>query len=196
MKLVNYTLQTQMENLSELKSQSYFIDYINTILEDDSKPYYSKADYIGLSLNELKNKIDYLSSNISELQAYKKKLSQALNIAKEITAKALINNGINRIDGNIISSLTLSKPTQKTKNTIAILDEQAVMKLGYVKFEPDIKAIEEAIQTSQGKKELDKFVSVISTTTTIPAKIKVNTKRTVNNVTITTNELLEQKQVA
>ena len=72
MKLVNYQLQTQIEYLSEDKPSNFFKAYLQSILEDTSKPYYQRADYIGLSLNEIKSKIDTLSSDISELQALKK----------------------------------------------------------------------------------------------------------------------------
>jgi len=199
MKLVNYQLQNQIELLSENKSQLFFKDYLTSILEDQLKPYYSKADYIGLSLNELKNKIDDISSSIKELQSYKKKLSSALDIAKTITAEVLRDNGVDRIDGNIISSLTLSKPSNKTKTDISILDEQEVMKLGYVKFSPDLEAIEKALQTDMGKKELENLVSINTITITTPAKIKVNTKRssaTANNVVdeiITIEPIIEQQ---
>ena len=72
MKLINYALQTQIEYLAEEKSNNFFKEYLQSILEDTSKPYYQRADYIGLSLNEIKSKIDTLSSDISELQALKK----------------------------------------------------------------------------------------------------------------------------
>ena len=82
MKLINYQLQTQIEYLSEDKSKQHFKDYIKLILEDTSKPYYQRADYIGLSLNEIKNKIDCLTSDISDLQALKKKLTIALDVKR------------------------------------------------------------------------------------------------------------------
>ena len=51
----------------------------------------------------LKNKIDCLTSDISDFQALKrKKLSTALDIAKVQVADIFIANGIDRIDGNII----------------------------------------------------------------------------------------------
>jgi hypothetical protein len=188
MKLVNYQLQTQIESLSEAKSKEYFTEYLNSVIKDKTKPYYQRADCIGLSLNELKEKIEYLSSNISELQQYKKRLSTALNIAKEITANALMSNGIVRIDGNIISSLTLTKPTSKIKNSLVIKDEKEVMNLGYVKFMPDTEAIEKAMTTDEGLKELGGFVSIESKTINTPAKVKVNSKRSANNTSITTDE--------
>lgn len=196
MKLLNYALQTQIETLGEHKSQEFFKQYIQEILEDDSKPYYQKADYVGLSLNELKNKIDYLSSSIKELQNYKKRLSESLEIAKELTADVLINNGVDRIDGTILSSLTLSKPSTTTKQKITIKDDNAVMGLGYVKFSVDDEAIEKAIQDKEALKELNEFISIDEITTTTPAKIKVNSKRAVNNTVATTDEILQLKQAS
>jgi hypothetical protein len=189
MKLVNYQLQTQIEYLGENKPNNFFKEYLQSILEDTSKPYYQRADYIGLSLNEIKSKIDTLTSDISDLQALKKKLNSALEIAKELTANVFLENGIDRIDGNIISSLTLTNPTSKTKDEILIKNENALINLGYVKFSVDYEAIEKALQTKEGKKELKKFVEVTPITISTPAKIKVNTKRTsVNNTEIEANE--------
>ena len=200
MKLVNYQLQTQIEYLGENKTNSHFKDYLKSVLEDTSKPYYQRADYIGLSMQEIKSKIDTLTSDISDLQALKKKLSNALDIAKVQVAEIFIGNGIDRIDGNIISSLTLTNPTTKTKDEILIKDEKTLINLGYVKFSVDLEAIEKALQTKEGKKELKKLVEVMPITVTTPAKIKVNTKRTsANNVeAIEVDEILviEEQQVA
>ena len=192
MKLVNYQLQTQIEYLAEEKPNNFFKEYLQSILEDTSKPYYQRADYIGLSLNGIKSKIDSLTSDISDLQALKKKLSNALDIAKVQVAEIFLANGIDRIDGNIISSLTLSNATSKTKDEIIIKNEEALINLGYVKFSVDLEAVEKALQTKEGKKELKKLVDVIPITVTTPAKIKVNTKRTsVNNTqTVETDEIL------
>ena len=197
MKLVNYQLQTQIEYLSdENKPNNFFKEYLQSILEDTSKPYYQRADYIGLSMQEIKSKIDTLSSDISELQALKKKLSNALEIAKVQVAEIFASNGIDRIDGNIISSLTLTNPTSKTKDEIIIKNEEALINLGYVKFSVDIEAIEKALQTKEGKKELKKYVEVMPITVTTPAKIKVNTKRVaVSNVeAIEVDEILVIEQ--
>lgn len=196
MKLINYQLQTQIEYLSDEKPNNFFKEYLQSILEDTSKPYYQRADYIGLSMQEIKSKIDTLSSDISELQALKKKLSNALEIAKVQVAEIFASNGIDRIDGNIISSLTLTNPTSKTKDEIIIKNEEALINLGYVKFSVDIEAIEKALQTKEGKKELKKYVEVMPITVTTPAKIKVNTKRVaVSNVeAIEVDEILVIEQ--
>lgn len=194
MKLVNYALQQQIEYLSEEKSKQHFKEYLQSILEDTSTPYFQRCDYVGLSLNELKSKIDTLTKDISELQEYKKKLSSALDIAKELTAEVFINNGIDRIDGNIISSLTLTKPSITTKNKITILKSNELMGLGYVKFSVDDEAIARLVEeNSDALKELESYISIEKIETVNPVKVKVNTKRAVNNIIITTDEILQLK---
>lgn len=196
MKLTNYALQNQIEYLGENKTNSHFKEYIQNILEDTSKPYYKRCDYVGLSLNELKLKIDSLGKDIQELQSLKKKLTSALEIAKELTAEVFINNGIDRIDGTIISSLTISKPTTTTKEFINIKDENKVMGLGFVKFSVDVEAVEKALSTKQGKKELEGLVEVTPITTSTLAKVKVNTKRSSVNNEQTDEILIIEEQVA
>ena len=205
MKLVNYKLQNQIEYLSDEKTNSFFKEYLQGILEDKAKPYYQRADYIGLSLNEIKNKIDTLTSDISDLQNLKKKLSNALEIAKIQVAEIFALNGIDRIDGNIISSLTLTNSTSKIKDEIIIKNEDALINLGYVKFSVDIEAIEKALQTKEGKKELKKLVQITPITVTTPAKVKVNLKKNsisksdsstnyINSIPIETDEILVIEQ--
>ncbi len=194
MKLVNYNLENQIEYLSQNKTNKHFKEYLQSILEDTSKPYFQRADYIGLSLNEIKSKIDSLTSHIQELQAHKKKLSLALDIAKEVTADIFISNGIDKIDGNIISSLTLSKASTKTKEIITVKDENKVMGLGYVKFSLDEDAIKKALKTKEGQEELKDIVDLKIETSQILPKIKVNNKR--NSSNNGTDEILDLKQVA
>jgi hypothetical protein len=177
MKLLNYQLQTHIESLSGAKSTQFFSDYVRTILQDTTKPYYQRADYVGLSLQEIKAKIDTLTSDIKELQTLKKRLSESLDMAKEIIATVFLENGVDRIDGNIISSLTLSNETSSTQTSFTILDHEAVMRLGYIKYQPDIEAIEQAMMRDEGKKELAQFVKSETNTTITPAKVKVNAKR-------------------
>ena len=190
MKLINYQLQTQIECLSDKKSTKFFKEYLQSILEDTAKPYHQRCDYIGLSLHEIKSKIDFLAKDITELQNLKKKLTTALEIAKELTAEIFIENGIDRIDGNIISSLTLTNPSSKTSDVVSILDENAVMELGHVNFTVDIEAVEDAIKTEDGFEKLKDFIEVTSITLSSPAKIKVNAKKSSTNTETQTDEIL------
>jgi vacuolar-type H+-ATPase catalytic subunit A/Vma1 len=199
MKLVNYALQNQIEYLSEEKSKQHFKEYLQSILEDTSSPFFKRCDYVGLSYLELKSRIDTLGKDIAELQALKKKLTSALDIAKTLTAEIFQQNGIDRMDGNIISSLTIQKSTTKEKNIINILDENKLMGLGFVKFSVDVEAVENHLSTKQGAKELKGLVEITPLSVTTPAKVKVNTKRvSANNVEmIETDEILIiEEQVA
>jgi len=198
MKLTNYALQAQIERLSPDNPQTYFKEYLQTILEDTSKPYYTRADYIGLSLQEITSKISTIAKDIKELQALKQRYTESLEIAKELTAEIFIANGIDRIDGNILSSLTLTAPTTKNKTDITILSEKEVMQLGYVKFEVDMEAVKLALLTKEGQEELKELVNVITIQEEIPAKVKINSKRTANNADFTVDEILTipQNEVA
>ncbi|WP_151948793.1 siphovirus Gp157 family protein [Aliarcobacter butzleri] len=190
MRLVNYKLQTQMENLNENSDNKYFKEYLKSILEDPNIPYFQKADYIGLCLQEINSKVEYIANDIKELQAYKKRLQTALTLAKELVADVLIQNGVDRVDGNVISSITLQSESITTKQEIVVLDENAVMTLGYVKFEPDIEAIKVALETPKGKKELKDIVTTITETSTNKAKVKVNAKKKSSSNEVITIELL------
>ena len=188
MKTTNYRLQTEIENLKPSSQKDWFKNYVREILES-KKPFFSKADYIGLSFQELQNKIDYLSSDIKELQQLKKTLTEAKTIAQEATASVLAEYGIDCIDGTAISSLTITPSKIKTKDKLVITNPDALMELGYVKVILDEKAVAEAMSTIEGMDEIDKFVEVSVTTEEVPARIKVNTKRgSINNET---SELLE-----
>jgi len=197
MKLINYQLQTQIEWLKDIKSSKFFKEYLQTILEDTVKPYHQRCDYIGLSLYEIKSKIDFLSKDITELQNLKKKLATSLDIAKELTAEIFLENGIDRIDGNIISSLTLTKASSKTNHVITIIDENALMELGHVTFSVDTQSVEDAIKTKDGLEKLKDFIEIDSTTVITPVKVKVNTKKS-STTTRKTDEILsiEESQAA
>lgn len=86
MKLLNYKLQNQIECLGENKPTNYFKDYLKAVLKDANTTHYQKCDYLGLSLSEIKNKIDCLSKDIAELSELKRNLSTALEMAKELIA--------------------------------------------------------------------------------------------------------------
>ena len=179
MKMTNYRLQTEIENINTNKTE-WFKNYVRQVLESN-KPYYAKADYIGLSIKELDNKIAYISYDIKELQALKKNLASAKTTALEATAEVLTEYGIDRLDGTAISSITITPPKTKTKETFKIIDKDALMQLGFCKVVIDEQAVKDAMLTVEGMDEIDKFVEVGITTEEIPAKIKVNSKRNSTN---------------
>ena len=176
MKTTNYRLQTEIEHLTPTSQKNWFKNYVREILESD-KPYHVKADYIGLTFQEIQNKIDYLASDIKELQGLKKTLTEAKTIAQEATASVLAEYGIDRIDGTAISSLTITPSKIKTTDKLVVTNKDALMELGYAKVILDEKAVADAMATIEGMDEIDKFVEVSIVTEEVPARIKINAKR-------------------
>jgi hypothetical protein len=175
MKMINYRLQNEIENL-KVDKKDWFKNSIRQILESD-KPYYVKADYIGLSIKELDNKISYIADDIKELQTLKKHLTVAKTTALEVTAEVLAEYGIDRLDGTSISSITITPPKSKTKDIFKIIDSDALIQLGYMNVVVDENAVKEAMCTLEGMNEVDKFIETNIITENIPARIKINSKR-------------------
>jgi len=195
MKMTNYRLQTEIENIKTDK-QEWFKDYVRQVLESN-KPYHAKADYIGLSIKEIDNKISYISEDIKELQALKKNLTTAKITALEATATVLSEYGIDRLDGTSISSITITPKKTKLKETFKIIDSEALIKLGFFSVVVDEKSVKEAMLTVEGMDAIDEFVEVGISKEETPAKIKVNAKRnSANNQATELLSLVENQEVA
>ena len=196
MKTTNYRLQTEIEHLSPADQQEWFKNYIRQVLETD-KPYHVKADYIGLSIKELENKIDYLSNDIKEMQNLKRSLQNAKTIAQEAIASVLMEYGIDRIDGTAISSITITPQKTKLKEKLTILDEEALIKLGYFKVMVDEEAVKEAMLTLESMDEIDRYTQVEVEKEVTPPRIKVNTKRSkINHQATELLNLVQTQQAA
>ena len=176
MKVTNYRLQTEMESINPLNTE-WFKDYLRQVLESSDKPYYAKADYIGLSIQEIQNKINYLSDDIKEMTALKKTLTTAKATALEATAEVLAEYGIDKLDGTAISSITITPSKSKSKETFKIINEKELISLGYFSVIIDEQSVKDAMSTIEGMNEVDKYVKVGVSTEEVPARIKVNAKR-------------------
>lgn len=196
MEIKKYRLQSEMEHLKE-GNQDWFKDYLRSVLESD-KPVYAKTDYISYSINQLSNQISYVNDEIKELQSLKKNLTDAKELAMQLTASVLHDYGIDKLEGTTVSSITITPQKVKTSNVITIKDEQAVLGLGYVSFSPDYKAIEQAIETKSENElsELMQFIDVNTLTVTTPEKIKINNKRAVNSTKKIDDEIIIEENVA
>lgn len=196
MELKKYRLQTEMENLKQ-GNEEWFKDYVRGVLESN-KPYFEKADYIAYSINQISNKIDYISNEIKELQELKKSLNNSKELAMQITASILTNEyGISKLESGVaISSITVTPEKSKTSQVITIKNEQAVLGLGYVSFIPDYSAIEvDLVKKSKAElKELMQFIEVNTITEIMPEKIKINNKKAVNSTK--SDEIIIEENVA
>jgi hypothetical protein len=195
MEIKKYRLQSEMEHLKE-GNQDWFKDYLRSVLESD-KPVYAKTDYIATSIKQLENQISYVNDEIKELQSLKKNLTDAKELAMQLTASVLHDYGIDKLEGTTVSSITIRPQKVKTSKVITIKNEQAVLGLGYVSFSPDYKAIEQAIETkSENLSELMQFIDVNTLTVTTPEKIKINNKRAVNSTKKIDDEIIIEENVA
>ena len=179
MKMTNYRLQTEMERIQP-ENQEWYKDYVRQVLESN-KPYHAKADYLGLSIQEIQNKIDYLSEDIKEMTALKKSLTQAKATALEATATVLAEYGIDRLDGTSISSITITAHKTKLKETFKITNTDALIKLGFYTVIVDEQSVKDAMLTAEGMNEIDEFVEVGVVSEEVPARIKVNSRRSSTN---------------
>jgi hypothetical protein len=179
MKTESYRLVKEMEHINPT-NLDWFKHHIRGILESE-KPFHVKCDYIGLSFQEIDEKVEFLALQIKEIQTMKKSLESAKSIALEAVASVLGEYGVDRIDGTMISSITISPSKTKIKNTLTILDANALISLGYVNVTIDEKSIMEAMCTVEGMEEVDQYVEITVTEENIPARIKVNTKRSSAN---------------
>jgi len=179
MKTESYRLVKEMEHINPT-NLDWFKHHIRGILESD-KPFHVKGDYIGLSFQEIDAKIEYLASEIKEIQTMKKSLESAKGTALEAVASVLGEYGVDRIEGTMISSITITPSKTKIKNSLTILNANALIALGYVNVTIDEKSIMEAMCTIEGMEEIDEFVEINVTEEHIPARIKVNAKRTSAN---------------
>lgn len=192
MKMTNYRLQTEMENINTDKTE-WFKNFVKQVLESN-KPYHAKADYIGLSIKELDNKISYISDDIKELQTLKKNLTLAKTTALEATAEVLAEYGIDRLDGTAISSITITPSKTKIKDTFNIINSEELIKLGYFRVVVDEPSIKEAMCTLEGMNEIDKFVEINVLKEEVSAKIKVNFRRNgANNQATELLNIVEQQ---
>lgn len=195
MKVTNYRLQTEMENIKE-DNQEWFKNYVRQVLESN-KPYHAKADYLGLSIQEIQNKMDYLAEDIKEMSALKKTLSLAKATALEATAAVLAEYGIDRLDGTCISSITITPKKTKLTETFEIINAEALIKLGFYKVVVDEQSIKDAMLSIEGINEIDEFVKVGIVTEETPARIKVNAKRTsANNQATELLNLVDSQEAA
>ncbi|QOY54025.1 hypothetical protein HUE87_09005 [Candidatus Sulfurimonas marisnigri] len=195
MKVTNYRLQTEMENIKE-DNQEWFKNYVRQVLESN-KPYYAKADYLGLSIQEIQNKIDYLTADIQEMTALKKNLSLAKATTLEATAAVLAEYGIDRLDGTSISSITITPKRTKLTETFEIINADALIKLGYFSVVVDEQSVKEAMLSVEGMDEIDEFVKVSVTSEETPARIKVNARRTsANNQATELLNLVDSQEAA
>jgi len=139
MKIEQYTAPRLMT-----AAQEEIIDVLNYKLEEVGVS--GTTDYIGLTLELLEDQKERLKVAIKDLQAMVKQADGRALIIKEEVNKLLETNGIDRIEGDRVSSITTFQP--KPKEKLIVHDKEAVIEMGFIKT---------AIDETKLKQEIHKY---------------------------------------
>jgi len=191
MKTTRYRFEQAVAEVKE-DTTEWLRDELRSVLESD-KDFTRKCDYIGFSIAHLDAEVASIDEEIKELQALKKQLKQAKDIALKVGAEVFDEYGVDRLEGVGISSITCSKPSTKTKTSISVLNEESLIKLGYYTIQVDTKAVEEAYADEITKAEVAPYISVVTEEVTTPAKLKINKRRGSSNSALDYNTIEEVK---
>ncbi|MDY0122918.1 siphovirus Gp157 family protein [Sulfurimonas sp.] len=193
MKTTRYKFEQLVQEVKE-DTKSWLRDEFKSILESE-KDYTRKCDYIGFSIASIDDKVASLDEEIQELQELKKKLKSAKEIALTTGAELFAEYGIEKLEGAGISSITLTKESTKSKTTLEVLDEEALIKLGYFTLALDEEAVIEALSTQEELEILSQYARLHRVETTSTAKLRVNKRRVAVNSTLAavTTSSLETK---
>lgn len=126
------------------------------------------CDYIGRSLDNIANAKERVAQAIKELQAIKKQFENQEEVIKVGVAKWLSDNGIDRIEGDLVSSITTY---DKASSHDVIIENEADIDVVYCKLVPDKTKIKQAILAG----ELVPGTSLI--TTHNEQSVKLNRKK-------------------
>ena len=157
---------------SSLENNSKVVEVLNwklQALEEEARPLEEGiADYIGFTLDNLKQSISSKKFYIEELQKLIKADEVQMENIKTEGVKFLEQMGVEKLQGHIVSSVTISKAKPSSTKTKEVL-----------KYLVSKEEIEELLVTL-GKAEWE---TVTTTSDEIPQKLRVTARR-VKNVEI------------
>ena len=131
------TIQTKLETAS--------VDEIQAILDRKVEAVGANqtADYIGRAVENIESSVDRIDDAIKELQAIKKDMQSQSEVIKIGAARWLSECGIDKLQGDRISSISVSDKKESIK--LIVEDEDAVVNAGYFKTVIDSVALKNAL---------------------------------------------------
>lgn len=180
MKTTRYHLERVVESTS-ITNLDYVKDEIKYVLESN-KDYRTKADYLGYSICTLDDKVKSIDEQINELKELKQRIKNAKALVLEIGAKVFAEFGIEKIEGNGISSITVSKELISSKTVLNVINTQALIDAGFYIKTIDEKAILESFNNDDYKELILANAEVLTTKTVTPSKLRVNKRRSNNDI--------------
>lgn len=165
-------------NSDNPETQSWFYEAVIGILEDKYLPSFTKADRIAEVFSDLEMKLTYLKEQQQLMQQLRKQLDHAKGNAKVQVAKALKSFGVGKLEGVIVSSITVQPSSQGSKMSLEITDPQALIDTGYFSVIVDEDAVREALSSADRRAEVEDYVRVIIETIEKSETIRINKRRT------------------
>ena len=127
------------------------------------------VDYIGLALDNVDKKMADINAAIKQLQEMKKHEDARKEHIKEQTCNWLEGTGLDKLDGLIVSSMSINNT--KPKEELIITDEESCINAGYFKTVLDKSELKKDLL--EGKEVEGAKIEVIH----VANKIKINKKR-------------------
>lgn len=178
MKTTRYQFERDIEGANS-SNTDWLKTAFQSILESD-KHFTSKADYIGFSILSFDEKVQSLDEQIKELQAVKKRLKEAKEIALTVGAEVLTQYGIDKLEGMGISSITITTAKDNVATELVVTDEEALMELGYYLKVLDTNRVMEEFTKADERGRLVPYCDVVITKSTTLPKLKINKRRSAN----------------
>lgn len=124
----------------EKMEQCEIIPYLNALTERVGA--FQTCDKIGFAMENIEASKTRIAEAIKELQAIRKSLEQQEEIIKIETAKWLSENGVDRIEGDRISSITVYEKAQSQE---VVIDDESLIDVSYCKLSVDKTKVKKAI---------------------------------------------------
>lgn len=102
------------------------------------------ADYIGLSIQNIDDRLLRIKEAESQIKALKSELTSQIEVIKIGSAKWLNECGIDKLQGIYVSSVSVS--SSKPKETLKVVNEESLINQGYFKTSLDSTAVKNAIK--------------------------------------------------
>lgn len=127
------------------------------------------ADYIGLSLQNIDDRIARIKEAEAQIKALKAELTSQSETIKIGSAKWLSESGIDKLNGMYVSSVSVSKA--KPKEDLKVINEESLINQGFFKTVVDKTAAKQAILDGT---EVDGAVIEV---THIEDKVRINMRK-------------------
>ena len=138
---------------------------INSLVEQDKNVSNGLADYLYLGINNLENQLEQLKQLKADIKERETALNEQITAIKQDGATFLLENGIDRLDGVLASSVTVTegKP-ESTKTKFALLvskkeSEDYLVDAGLAVYESvEVPATKDTLRINKRKIALSEIV--------------------------------------